>query len=348
MSESSADERNQAPTARRIQQARRRGQVAISRDLAAALSVAVACVVLVATASSGVAGLLLCMREALEGATKADALSAAATSGLEVVLLDIAVPGGALLLVASLTGVVQTRGLVTARPLRPDAEQILPTLARVFGRERICEAGKAIFALCMLFAVALWSVHPAVADIAALGGASAARILRTVGVLGQLLAIHLSVAMLAFGAIDYFWQRYRHGKALRMSWDEVKREHRESEGEPAHKAERLRLHHEFMQEQTLGDVTGADFVVVHAGDMAAAIRYDRKGSSAPVVLMQGEGGRAQAIAAAARTAGVPVLADVPWGQALASVDEGEEIPEALYEPVAKCLLRVETMVQPEN
>jgi type III secretion protein U len=210
------------------------------------------------------------------------------------------------------------------------------------------EAGKGFLGLCVLFAVALWSIRPAVSGIAATGGASAARILRTVGVLGQRLAIHLTVAMLALGAADYLWQRYRHGKALRMGRDEVKREHRESEGEPAHKAERLRLHHEFMQEHALGDVAEADFVVVHPGVMATAIHYDQKSSSAPVVLVKGEGGRAQAIAAAARAAGVPAFVDPDLARALGSVDESGEIPEALYQRVAECMLRAETMGQSER
>jgi type III secretion protein U len=347
-SESSTNERNEAPTARRIKQARRSGQVAISRDLATALSVAVACVVLVETASAGAAGLLRLARESLGGATKANAFSMAAKSGFEAVLLNIAVPGGALMLVAGLVGVAQTRGLATMRPLRPDARRILPSLGRVLGRDQMLEAGRGFLGLCLLFAVAFWSIRPSVSCIAALGGASAARILRMVGVLGQRLAIHLTVAMLTLGAADYLWQRHRHGKALRMSRDEVKREHRESEGEPAHKAERLRLHHEFMQEQTLVDVTKADFVVVHTGVMAAAIRYDQKSSSAPVVLVKGEGGRAQAIAAAARAGGVPAFFDPDLARALGSLDEGGEIPEALYQRVAECLLRTETMGQTQN
>jgi len=348
MSEASTKERSEAPTPRRIQQARRRGQVAISRDLGAALCMATACVVLIATASSGVAGLLQVMREALEGAAKSMATSGVAKAGMEVVLVTLAVPAGALWLVACLVGVAQTGGLATARPLRPDGSRALPAMGRVLGGDRVVEAGKGILAVGVLVAVAGWSMRPAMSGVAALGGASAGRILRAVGVLGGRLAIHLTVAMLALGAADYLLQRQRHRKALRMSRDEVKREHRESEGEPTHKAERLRLHHEFMQEQALGDVAEADFVVVHAGVLAAAIHYDRAGSSAPVVRVKGERLRAHAMEASARASGVPVFVDAHWARSLASVDEGEEIPEALYELVAECLVRAEAMGQARN
>jgi len=348
MSEAFTAERSESPTPRRIQQARQRGQVAISRDLAAALCMATACVFLVSTASSGVAGMLQLMREVLDAAAKSSAMSAAAKAGLDVVLLNLAVPAGALLLAACLVGVAQTRGLATALPLRPDARRALPAIRRVLSRDRAVEAGKGILGLCVLLAVALWSMRPALAVVAALSGAGPGRILSAMGVLGGRLAIHLTVAMLGLGAADYLLQRQRHGKVLRMSRDEVKREHRESEGDPAHRAERLRLHHELMQEQSLGNIPEADFVVFHAGILAAAIRYDREGSSAPVVMVKGGRLRAQAIAAAARVAGVPVFIDVPWAGDLESVDEGEEIPVALYARVAECLLRAEDMGRAGN
>jgi flagellar biosynthesis protein FlhB len=348
MADSSAEERTESPTPRRIQEARRTGQTPISRDLAAALVVATACVVFVATASAGVGGLLQAMRETMVGASKSTAMAAAAKSGLEVVALTLALPMGALLAVACLAGVVQTRGLATVRPLRPEARRVLPSLDRVLGCDRVIEAGKGVIGLAVLFIVAFWSIHPVISSIAALSGASAVQILRAIGVLGERLAIHLTMALLALGTADFLWQRHRRGKALRMSRDEVKREHRESEGEPAHKAERFRLHQEFMHEQTIGDVNGADFVVVHAGLMAVAIRYDRASASAPVVMVKGEHRHAQAIEVAARADGVPVFVDPELARALALVEHGGEIPEALYERVAGCLVQVQAKGQPEN
>jgi flagellar biosynthesis protein FlhB len=314
---------------------------------------ATACVVLVATANAGIAGLVEAMREAMAGATKSTTLSAAARSGLEIAVLTLSLPVGTLLVVACLAGLAQTRGLATAWPLLPAGRKVLPTLHRVFGRDRAVEAGKGCIVLGILLAACFWSIRPAISGIAALGGASAARILRAVGVLGEHLAIRLTVAMLALGAADFLWQHHRHRKALRMSRDEVKREHKESEGEPAHKAERLRLHQECMQEQASGDVTEADFVVVQsggmaggvAGVMAAAIRYDREARVAPIVMVKGEHRHAQAIEAAARAAGIPVLIHPDLVRALASVDDGGEIPPALYEQVAECLVWVQGLGQ---
>ena len=345
MADAFPEERTEAPTPRRIEQARRAGQIAISRNLAAAVVVATACGVLVATAQAGTAELVLAMREVLMGATKSLSISEAARTGFELAAVMLALPLGALWLMACLAALAQTRGRVTARPLRPEAQRMLPSLGRVFGHDRMIEAGKGVLSVALLFSVAYWSIRPAISAIAGLGGTSAGQALRVLGIVGRRLGIHLSLAMLALGIVDYFWQRHRHGKALLMSRDEVKREHRELEGEPAHKAERRRLHRETMQEQALCDVPRADFVVVQSGIMAVAVRHESDGSQAPVVLVKGERKVAQAIEDAARTAHVPVFADPDLARALMAAEDGDEIPEALYEQVAEWLVRARTLSQ---
>ena len=339
MADSFSDDRTEAPTPRRIQQVRRTGQAAISRDLAAAFAIATVYGVFVAAAQAGTTGLVLAMHVALEGATRSTDISVALWAGIEVAVLTLAPPVGALWGGAWLLGVVQTRGLASALPVCPNAKSLSPSLARVLGRDRAIEAGKGAIGLGILFAVAVWTVRPAVLGIAALGGAGAAQVLCAVGTLGERLTIRGVVAMLVLGVADLLLQRHRHGKALRMSRDEVKREHRESEGEPDQKAERLRLHRECMHEQTLNDVAKADFVVVHARALAVAIRYDQEGSGAPIVMVKGQCGNAQSIEEIARAAGVSVFVDPELVRALASVDDGGEIPEALYQQVAEWLVR---------
>jgi type III secretion protein U len=305
-------------------------------------------VLLVATAQAGAAGLALVMREALSGAAKSTAIYVSMRDGLEVAVLTLALPLGALLGMACLVGVAQTRGIAATLPLRPDASRLRPSLDRVLGRDKAIAAGKGLLAMCLLFFVALWSVVPALSGIAGLSGASAAKVLYAVGELGERVAIPLALAMLAFGVADYLLQRQRYGKALRMSRDEVKREHRESEGEPAHKAERLRLHRECMLEQTIGDIPRADFVVVDAGVMAAAIGYAPESSSAPVVMVKGDRRYAQAIEETARAAGVPVFVDADLVRALVSVNDGGEIPEELYEQVAEWLVQAHAWGRPDS
>jgi flagellar biosynthetic protein FlhB len=122
-----------------------------------------------------------------------------------------------------------------------------------------------------------------------------------------------------------------------MTRDEVKREHKEQEGDPHHKAERQRAHRELGEQRMLADVRKADFVVTNPDHVAVAIRYDREGDAAPVVVAKGERLLAEKIKEVAREAGVPVFRDVALARSLREVEEGDEIPEALFEAVAEIL-----------
>jgi type III secretion protein U len=173
--------------------------------------------------------------------------------------------------------------------------------------------------------------------VAHLAGLSARSALALFGVLGARLGLRLATAAAVLGTADYLWQRHRHAKSLRMSREELKREHKESEGDPLHKAERQRLHREIMEQQTIDEVRRAKLVVVDGDRLAVALRYDPDQAGTPVVVAKGERLVAAMIREVAREAGVPVLGDGALAQALRGVEEGDEIPEATFEAAARLL-----------
>ena len=122
-----------------------------------------------------------------------------------------------------------------------------------------------------------------------------------------------------------------------MTRDEVKRESKESEGDPSHRAERQRLHRELMEQRMVAEVRKADFVVVNPEHIAVAVRYDRASDAAPTVVAKGERLLAERIKQLAREAGVPIYRDIGLARALNELPEGDEIPEVLYEAVAELL-----------
>jgi flagellar biosynthesis protein FlhB len=127
-------------------------------------------------------------------------------------------------------------------------------------------------------------------------------------------------------------------KRLRMSKDEVKREYKESEGDPQLKAARERAHHEMLASATVANVKNATVVVINPTHIACALRYDEEeGDDAPLVVAVGEGDLARQIVEAAHAYGVPVLRDVPLARALVELVPGDRIPEELYEAVAEIL-----------
>jgi flagellar biosynthesis protein FlhB len=122
-----------------------------------------------------------------------------------------------------------------------------------------------------------------------------------------------------------------------MSKDEVKREHRESEGDPEIKAARRRAHHEALAGSMIAAVKDATVLIVNPTHLATALRYDDNEDEAPLVIAHGEGDLARRLIEAAHAYNVPVVRDVPVAHALKELTLGEQIPEALYEAVAEVL-----------
>ncbi|MGA7740631.1 MAG: EscU/YscU/HrcU family type III secretion system export apparatus switch protein, partial [Polyangia bacterium] len=153
------------------------------------------------------------------------------------------------------------------------------------------------------------------------------------------LGLRLAAALAMWGAADYLWQRHRHARSLRMTREEWKREHKESEGDPLHKAERQRLHREILEQQMIEDVRRAKLVLVDGDRLAVALGYDPGQAGAPVVVAKGERLLAAMIREVALQARVPVLASAALAQALRAAEEGDEIPEATFDAVAQLLAR---------
>jgi len=168
------------------------------------------------------------------------------------------------------------------------------------------------------------------------------------GVVSARLAERVALVALALGAADYLLVRRRHLDRLRMTREEVKREYKESEGDPSHRAERQRLHRELLEQRMVAEVRKADFVVVNPDHIAVALRYDRDGEAAPIVVARGERLLAERIKQAAREAGVPIFRDVTLARSLRDLPEGAEIPAALYEAVAEILRAVYAMSSPSS
>jgi len=241
------------------------------------------------------------------------------------------------IVVALLAGLAQTRGNLAGERIRADLRRIRPRLGRILGRDNASEAAMDLLKIAALCGVAGWSVHSVVVTLAGLAGAGAAQVLATLWWLAQRLGVHLAIVMVALGIVDYLWQVSRHRNRLRMTREEAKREKRESEGDAEHKAERRRLHHQLQAERTVRDVGLADVLLVEPGGAVVAISYSGWKDEAPVLLLRGQGLRGRRIEDIGRRAGVPIHVESALVRALASVEEEEEVPEALYPSLARII-----------
>jgi len=236
---------------------------------------------------------------------------------------------------------VQTGANLSAKKLIPSFDRLNPFtgLKNLFSWQRAVSILRALLAASLLSYYALRQLRAHAADFAASIGNARAAALLAATVAGKV-AWFAAFVGVTLGLLDLLLTRRAWFQRHRMSKDEVKREHRESEGDPALKAARRRAHQEALTGATLGALKTASVVIVNPTHLATALKYSEQEELAPSVVAQGQGEMAKLIIEAARAYGVPVVRDVPVARALNELEIGDEIPEALYEAVAEILREI--------
>jgi flagellar biosynthetic protein FlhB len=318
---------------------RKRGDIALSKDLVSALTMGGAVIALVTTSGVAFSGLQALTRRAAL-ATDGSAQIGLPREALHTFLSAIspALIGAAI--AAVLTILAQVGWPPAIKGLSIDLTRMSPlaNLKNAFGMAGMLRrAGSALAKLIVIGAIVALALRNGLADHDLNAGALALSIGRLVGralwfVLG---------ALVVLGAVDYYQARRRIGEQMKMSSDEIKREMRESDGDPHVKGRRKQKMRELAKRRIAINVAKADVVVVNPTHYAVAIRYDDKKDRAPIVVAKGVDELAEKIREVARKHGVPILARPPLARALhKSVKEGREIPANLYRAVAEVLAYV--------
>ena len=216
-------------------------------------------------------------------------------------------------------------------------------LGRMFGTKSLVELGKAVLKASLLVGVAAIILYSQAATILQLPFRSLAHSLASISViypkvLGGLLLV---LAVIAF--IDFMYQRHTHIKSLKMSKQEQKDEHKQTEGSPEVKAKIRRMQMEksanaARQTAALDDVASATAVITNPTHFAVALKYDVGSPDAPKILAMGRGHMAAQIIERANNAKVTIFQNPLLARALYFSSEiGKEIPERLYQAVAVVL-----------
>ena len=332
-------EKTEDPTPKRLEDARKRGDVAKSRDLASALGLLFAIIGLVALGPSLHAALERIVRQSL--ALAADPFRISGPSFLAAAIETVSGPlgafGGGMVLLTAVVGYVQVGPVFALGRVAPKLERLDPVkgAGNVFGKAQFVELAKAIVLIVVIGWVVTSRILDSAPDLARLAGADAGRAL---GLWGKVIldaALRVTAAWLVISVLDAFYQRHKHVSDLRMTKDEVKREYKDAEGDPHAKGERQRMHKEILEHATLESVRRADVLVVNPTHVAVALCFDvASEQEAPEVVAKGLDSLALRMIAVAHESGVPVMRDIPLARALHGLDVGEQIPEGLYEAVA--------------
>ncbi|HXC38784.1 MAG TPA: flagellar biosynthesis protein FlhB [Burkholderiales bacterium] len=343
MSGENDNERSLPATPKRLEQAREEGQVARSRELVSSLvliTAAAACWWLgpqFARDLGGVmrAGLAFDHGGVFDSGSMLTRLGDASRQALYTVL-----PWLAMLVVAACAGGVALGGWIfSTKSLAPDFSRMSPGrgLGNMLSGQAAGELGKAIAKVLLVGVIAgvvLWSDRDA---LVALAGSAPRAGIAHAGTIMVRDFVLISAATLLIAAVDVPFQLWRYHSKLRMSLEEVKREMRESEGDPQLKARVRSIQRERARKRMMSEVPKADVVVTNPSHYAVALAY-KPGQRAPRVLAKGRDIVAAKIREVAGRAGVPLLEAPPLARALYRHSEiGADIPWQLYEAVALVL-----------
>lgn len=346
-----AGEKTEQPTDKKLRESRQKGQVARSQDLTQAILFLVAAATLQAGGAAMVDAFRAMMQESYRPEVFRAGFSEAQlfrwTNEWWKIAFLIQLPlMGSLFFVAAAVGYLQVRGVFSLESLKPSMDKLNPLegLKRIFGKPRTyIELAKNLLKLIIIAFFAYKATRGMMREIAFSGRADTWGI----GALaaGQLFTLLYQAggAFLVIGVADFLIQQKLHMKELMMTKDEVKREFKDSDGDPHVKQQRKELHHQLLNEAELSNVQSADVVVVNPTHYAVALRYDEATMNAPRVVARGQNLKAGEIRKLARRYHVPVLQDVPLARRLYRIETGHEVPEELYAAVAEVLLWVQEL-----
>jgi flagellar biosynthetic protein FlhB len=347
MAESDDLERTESPTQKRLEEARKRGQVARSRDLAAAVTTLGGGAALYNLGGSTGAQLLAMMRNALSfsqaDAIQGDRMLQMLVAASHAALIAM-IPLLGLLLVATVLAPLLLGGWTfSGSVLAPQWERLDPVagMGRVFSQRGWIEVLKSLARFAVV-AVVSWLVirqqFPAFTHLGA--ESSRAGIAHALQLCGMaFILIGSSLAIIAL--IDVPLTLWQHHKSLRMSLQEIRDEARETEGNPEVRGRIRRTQQDMAKRRMMSDVPKADVVVMNPTHYAVALRYDDQKMRAPMVVAKGTDLIALQIRMVATAHNVPVIEAPPLARALhASCQIGGEVPGKLYAAVAQLLTYV--------
>ncbi len=343
----SAAERTEQATPKRLEEARKKGQVPRSVELSMA-AVCIAAAAAIYTLGGGAAAKFA---ELMRGSLSLRPEQVMSDGVIWPALMDagcarciIILPILGATFIAALAAPLAIGGWnFSGEALMPKFSKLNPAtgLGRMFSARGSVELGKGIakvFVVSMIGWVLLKGMTPQMMGLSSepLHGAIA----HSAALAGYALLV-LCFGLVAIAAFDVPFQLWQHSRDLKMTREETKEEYKESEGSPETRGRIREAQRALARGRMMQEVPKADVVITNPTHYAVALRYDEARNRAPIVVAKGSDLIAARIREIAAENGVPLVAAPPLARALyRSVELGHEVPAALYVTVAQVLTYV--------
>lgn len=350
MAEDSYSERTEQATPKKREEARRKGQVAKSREIPSVFILMGGASILFLFSSYFYRHLSdLMVRSFQQVSARSFTLESVQILNAELIqsfLLILAPVLITALILSVVSHYIQSRTLIATEALKWDGSKLNPIkgLKRLFSKHSVGELLKSVFKLGIIGGVAYVTIKKEVPGLVLLTHQPPEAILRFVRSISWDLLLRTGAVMAVLAGLDYLFQRWMFEKSLRMTKQEVKEEFKQTEGDPIAKSRIRSLQRQIARRRMMAEVPKADVIITNPTHLAVALHYEMKKMDAPKVSAKGAGFVAEKIIEIARAHGIPVIENKPLARLLyKTVEIGQMIPSHFYQAVADILAYVYRM-----
>ncbi len=346
-------EKTEQPTAKKLDDARKEGQVAKSQEIATAFTLLALFVIIrviypfmgtnFQTLFERVYNNIPNVARTYDGMLPVAYIRSILTNAILTMLLISAPFFIVAFIIAFLSDLVQVGFKPTGKPLQPKLSKLNPIsgMKKIFSARKLFDLGKSLLKLVVMGAV-IYSFFTGRTESLFLLYDIPLR--QAIGLMGNLiidLGFRIAAAYMVIAFIDLIYQRRKFNKDMMMTKKEVKDEYKNSEGDPQVKGAQKRRMMEASRRRMMQQLPQADVVITNPTHYAVAIKYDAEESDAPIVVAKGADYLAQKIKEIAKDNDVEIVENKPLARMLfANVEVGELVPPELYKAVAEVLAYV--------
>lgn len=335
------DQKTESPTERRLEQAREKGQVPVSREIINWFFILTSCVIMlgilpyVARKLMGVMQPFLAVPDQM--ILEHDSLKKMGRHLFTNIAPIVGFPLFVMFIVLVIVGFMQVGKSLSLASLKPKMNRLSPKqgIKKIFSKNAVVEFLKTVFKTCILFVASFLLFRGHAEEIKNWTGLTFRQMFNAFEELLFKLFMMILIILFFLGLLDYIYQRYQHIKGLRMTKQEVKEEYKDIEGDPMIKQRIRRLRMERSRNRMMQDVPSATVVVTNPTHYSVALTWDPDTMDAPKVVAKGQDFVALKIREIAKEHDVPIIENPPVARALFNdVEISQDIPSEHYKAVA--------------
>jgi type III secretion protein U len=349
-------DKSELPTPKKLRDARKKGDIAKSKDLGAGLLTAAWLILFAFVAGFAATELARLATDTLAVATTMPFEKAAATIGWDALITLMRVSLMTLVpvaVIATFAEFVQVGPMFTTEKMKFGLDKLNPMegLKRMFGKDGLFELVKTLVKVGLIMIIAYFVMRAAISEsgqlirlaswspVADTGPAAASASLDltyrlTIKLFAMVVGVFLLVAV-----ADWAYSKHSFIKKMMMSRRDIKQEYKDDEGDPMVKSQRREMHQEWANQNTLGATRGSAALLVNPTHIAIALDYDEDKTPVPVIAAKGAGELAAAMRAEAVAAGIPIIRNIATARTLWARGEiGEIVPQDMFDAIAAIIL----------